>query len=96
MDNRAKSLRAIQRLYGLSYGRIKKMARLPGFPLVEGVVFPKDFDEWRKEYYRSQHTASAPQPDGGHKADESVLRSGLLVALHLGLAHQLGEVLSLL
>ena len=96
MDNRAVSLRQLQRIYGLSYGKIRKLVKLPGFPIVEGVVFPKDFDEWRKEHYRSQHTASALQLDAGRKAGESVLRSGLLAFLHLGLAHQLGEVLSLL
>lgn len=96
MNNRAKSLREIQRMYGLSYERVRRLVRLPGFPLIEGVVFPKDFDEWRKEYYRNQHIASVPPPDGDHKAGESIPMSGLRVFAHLGLAHQLAEVLSLL
>ena len=96
MDNRPLTLRQLQKTYGLSYERVRRLVRLPGFPILEGVVFPKDFDEWRKEYYRNQHTASAPQPDAGHKGGESVLRSGLPVFARLGLAHQLGEALSLL
>lgn len=96
MENRAMSLREVQRAYGLSYERIRRMTKLPGFPIVEGVVFPKDFDDWRKEYYRSQHTASTPPPDGGHKAGGSALMSGSQAFVRLGLAHQLAEVLSLL
>ena len=45
------SLREVQALYGLSYSRIRRMIKLPGFPLIEGVVFQQDFDEWRREYY---------------------------------------------
>lgn len=85
----------MQTVYGLSYGRIRKLIKLPGFPIVGGVVFPKDFDQWRQAYFRSQHTASIPQPDAGRKGDVSALMSGLLTFLRLGLAHQLGEVLSL-
>ena len=96
MDNRAVSLRQLQRIYGLSYGKIRKLVKLPGFPIVEGVAFPRDFDDWRREYYRSQHTVSAPPPDGGRKAGGSVLTSGLLAFVRLGLAHQLAEVLLLL
>ena len=82
------SLRRLQLLYGLSYGKLKKLTRMPGFPLIEGVVFPQDFDNWRKEYFQRQRTA-----DAGHKAGGLTLTSGLLAFLHLVTELQLGEVL---
>ena len=95
MDNFAKSLRQIQKMYGLSYSRLKRMSTLPGFPLVEGVVFPKDFDDWRREYYRNQHIASIPPPDAGRKGGESAPSCDLRAFLHLVTALQLAEALLL-
>lgn len=89
MKNRALTLRELQAQYGLSYMRLRRMARLPGFPLIEGVVFEKDFDEWRREYYRSQHTGGAPQLDAGRRADELAHSNGSRAFGHLGLGLQL-------
>ena len=93
MDNRPLTLRQLRKTYGLSYERVRRMVRLPNFPIVEGVVFPKDFDDWRKEYYRNQHIVSVPPPDVDHKAGGSVLRSGLLASVRQGQALQLGAAL---
>lgn len=59
------------------------MTKLPGFPLIEGVVFEKDFDEWRREYYRNRHTGEAPQLDVGRTADGSARSSGSPAFGHL-------------
>jgi hypothetical protein len=83
MKNRALTLRELQAEYGLSYMRLRRLARLPGFPLIEGVVFEKDFDDWRKEYFRSRHTGEAPQLDAGRKVDELTRSSGSPAFGHL-------------
>ena len=59
------------------------MIKLPGFPLIEGVVFERDFDEWRREYYRSRRTGEAPQLDAGRRDDESARSSGSPAFGHL-------------
>ena len=87
--NKAMSLRQLQAEYGLSYSRIRKMIRLPGFPIVEGVVFRKDFDDWRKEYYRSRHTGEAPQLDAGRRVDELAHSNGSRAFGHLAQGLQL-------
>jgi hypothetical protein len=89
MKNRALTLRELQAEYGLSYMRLRRLARLPGFPLIEGVVFEKDFDEWRREHYRSRHTGEAPQLDAGRTAGESARWSGSQAFVHLALGLQL-------
>ena len=89
MKNRALTLRELQAEYGLSYMRLRRMTRLPGFPLIEGVVFEKDFDEWRREHYRSRHTGEAPQLDAGRRVDESAHSNGSQAFVHLALGLQL-------
>ena len=89
MKNRALTLRELQAEYGLSYMRLRRLTRLPGFPLIEGVVFQRDFDEWRREHYRSQHTGEAPQLDAGRRVDELAHSNGSRAFGHLGLGLQL-------
>jgi hypothetical protein len=84
--NRAMSLREVQAFYGLSYSRVRRMIRLPGFPLIEGVVFQGDFDEWRREYYRNPRTGEALQLDAGRRVGELARSSGSQAFVHLALA----------
>ena len=85
MKNRALTLRELQAEHGLSYMRLRRLARLPRFPLIEGVVFEKDFDEWRREHYRNRHTGEALQLDAGRTADGSARSSGSPAFGHLAL-----------
>ena len=72
----ALTLRELEEAYGLSYERVRRLAGLPGFPLVEGVVIPSDFDLWRRvltqhqlaheaQKHRGDHTAYAPARSNG-------------------------------
>jgi hypothetical protein len=53
----AMSLRELSIAYGLTYARICKLRECAGFPILEGVVVPSDFDRWREEYYRRPRTS---------------------------------------
>ena len=53
----ALSLRELSIAYGLTYARICKIRECAGFPILEGVVVPSDFDSWREEYYRRPRTS---------------------------------------
>jgi hypothetical protein len=64
----ALTLRELEDAYGLSYERVKRLAGLPGFPLVEGVVIPSDFDFWRRERIQHQLAHEAPKHHVGHTA----------------------------
>lgn len=64
----ALTLRELEDAYGLSYERVKRLAGLPGFPLVEGVVIPSDFDLWRRERIQHQLAHEAPKHHVGHTA----------------------------
>ncbi len=64
----ALTLRELEEAYGLSYERVKRLAGLPGFPLVEGVVIPSDFDLWRRGLNQHQLAHEAPKHHVGHTA----------------------------
>ena len=64
----ALTLRELEDAYGLSYERVKRLAGLPGFPLVEGVVIPSDFDLWRRGLSQHQLAHEAPKHHVGHTA----------------------------
>jgi hypothetical protein len=53
----ALSLRELSIAYGLTYARICKLRECAGFPILEGVVVPSDFDRWREVYYRRPRTS---------------------------------------
>lgn len=45
---------------GVSYSIARKWFRLPGFPVIQGVVFWKDFVKWREKQREPEDTPSVP------------------------------------
>src|SRR5437870_10886154 len=49
---------------GVSYSTARSWFHLPGFPVIHGVIFWKDFVQWRAEHYGLDHPM-IPEPGGG-------------------------------
>ena len=52
-NNQALSMMALAIAYGYSYGIVRKMSTMDGFPLVFGKIIPSDFDKWRRAQVKS-------------------------------------------
>lgn len=66
----ALSLRELGTAYGITYGRIARMRECNGFPLLEGIIMPSDFDRWRAEYCRRPRTSEDLPFQSDHTSDE--------------------------
>jgi hypothetical protein len=52
-NNQALSMMALAIAYGYSYGSVRKMSNIDGFPMVFGKIIPSDFDKWRRAQVKS-------------------------------------------
>ena len=66
----ALSLRELSIAYGITYGRIARMRECNGFPLLEGIIMPSDFDRWRAEYFRRPRTCEDHPSQSDRTSDE--------------------------
>jgi hypothetical protein len=75
-------------LAGVSYTTAREWFRLPGFPVIQGVVFWGDFVDWRRA--QTGLAASAESPLQGSRAREG----GALIKPRLNLPPRAAQILS--
>jgi hypothetical protein len=48
----------------LGYSTVRQYGKMRGFPMLKGCVFPRIFDSWLKECFRSQSSGASAIPEG--------------------------------
>lgn len=46
----------------LGYSTVRQYAKMSGFPMLKGVVFPRQFDRWIGECFKSQSAGATEKP----------------------------------
>ena len=73
-DDKPLTLPAFAEYLDIGIRRARDMAKKPGFPMIDGIIFPSDFVLWRRKYLQLD-TSSGHPPSTFDKSDEPVRRN---------------------
>ena len=74
-DDKPLTLPAFAEYLDIGIRRARDMAKKPGFPMIDGIIFPSDFVLWRRKYLNLD-TSSGHQPNTFDKSDAPIHRNG--------------------
>jgi len=74
-EDKPLTLPAFAEYLDIGIRRAREMAKKPGFPMIDGIIFPSDFVLWRRKYLHLATSSDHPQSTFD-KSYEPVHRNG--------------------